>query len=45
MLRWPGAEGRLELSDRAWKVLAQAGGNVRVLHRHLREAGEGQPDA
>ncbi|WP_369394666.1 hypothetical protein AB5J72_49560 [Streptomyces sp. CG1] len=30
---------RLELSDRAWEVLAQAGGNVAALHRHLLEAG------
>ncbi|WP_258308236.1 hypothetical protein [Streptomyces sp. NWU339] len=30
---------RLELSDQAWEVLAQAGGNVAVLHRQLREAG------
>ncbi|MFF9127996.1 AAA family ATPase [Streptomyces sp. NPDC014889] len=30
---------RLELSDQAWEVLAQAGGNVAVLHRHLTEAG------
>ncbi|WP_424920066.1 AAA family ATPase [Streptomyces sp. wa1064] len=30
---------RLELSDRAWQVLAQAGGNVAVLHRHLTAAG------
>ncbi|WP_434600680.1 AAA family ATPase [Streptomyces sp. A5-4] len=30
---------RLELSDRAWGVLAQAGGNVSVLHRHLKDAG------
>ncbi|MCZ1011990.1 ATP-binding protein [Streptomyces lydicus] len=29
---------RLELSDQAWEVLAQAGGNVAVLHRHLKEA-------
>ncbi|MGW3658768.1 hypothetical protein ACWD6R_25180 [Streptomyces sp. NPDC005151] len=26
---------RLELSDQAWEVLAQAGENVAVLHRHL----------
>ncbi|MFE9839077.1 AAA family ATPase [Streptomyces sp. NPDC005551] len=30
---------RLELSDQAWEVLAQAGGNVAALHRHLKEAG------
>ncbi|MGW3932808.1 AAA family ATPase [Streptomyces microflavus] len=30
---------RLELSERAWGVLAQAGGNVAVLHRHLTAAG------
>ena len=30
---------RLELSDQAWQVLAQAGGNVSVLHRRLKEAG------
>ncbi|MGW2354162.1 hypothetical protein [Actinacidiphila glaucinigra] len=30
---------RLELSDQEWAVLAQAGGNVAVLHRHLKEAG------
>ncbi|MFD4879574.1 AAA family ATPase [Streptomyces sp. NPDC058420] len=30
---------RLELSDQAWEVLAQAGGNVAVLHRHLKDAG------
>lgn len=30
---------RLELSDQAWEVLAQAGGNVAVLHRHLKQAG------
>ncbi|MFH8477170.1 hypothetical protein [Streptomyces sp. NPDC018000] len=29
---------RLELSDQAWEVLAQAGGNVAALHRHLKEA-------
>ncbi|MEE1810075.1 hypothetical protein [Streptomyces sp. BE133] len=34
---------RLELSDRAWEVLAQAGGNVAVLHRHLKAAGEEVP--
>ncbi|MER6274459.1 hypothetical protein [Streptomyces sp900105755] len=26
---------RLELSDRAWEVLAQEGGNASALHRHL----------
>ncbi|MFE2093361.1 hypothetical protein [Streptomyces sp. NPDC059460] len=30
---------RLELSDQAWEVLVQAGGNVAVLHRHLKDAG------
>jgi hypothetical protein len=30
---------RLELSDHAWEVLAQAGGNVAALHRHLKAAG------
>ncbi|CAM5513506.1 MULTISPECIES: AAA family ATPase [Streptomyces] len=30
---------RLELSDQAWEVLAQAGGNVAALHRHLKAAG------
>ncbi|WP_413804483.1 AAA family ATPase [Streptomyces sp. OE57] len=30
---------RLELSDQAWEVLAQAGGNVAALHRHMKEAG------
>ncbi|MEU6620814.1 ATP-binding protein [Streptomyces litmocidini] len=30
---------RLELSDQAWEVLAQAGGNVAALHRHLKRAG------
>ncbi|MBH1935815.1 ATP-binding protein [Streptomyces sp. AV19] len=30
---------RLELSDHAWEVLAQAGGNVAVLHRYLKQAG------
>ncbi|MDX3458698.1 ATP-binding protein [Streptomyces sp. ME02-8801-2C] len=29
----------LELSEQAWEVLAQAGGNVSVLHRHLKDAG------
>ncbi|MFC5034584.1 AAA family ATPase [Streptomyces sp. DSM 41987] len=32
---------RLELSDRDWEVLAQAGGNVAVLHRHLKGAADG----
>jgi hypothetical protein len=30
---------RLEVSDQAWEVLAQAGGNVAALHRHMKEAG------
>ncbi|MET4648233.1 hypothetical protein ABID95_008003 [Streptomyces atratus] len=30
---------RLELSEQAWEVLGQAGGNVSVLHRHLKDAG------
>ncbi|MFD8197248.1 AAA family ATPase [Streptomyces wuyuanensis] len=30
---------RLELSDQAWEVLAQAGGNVAVLHRNVKQAG------
>ena len=30
---------RLELSDKAWEVLAQAGGNVAALHRYLVEGG------
>ncbi|MET9154399.1 hypothetical protein ABZX82_24480 [Streptomyces griseoflavus] len=30
---------RLELSDQMWEVLAQAGGNVAALHRHLKAAG------
>lgn len=30
---------RLELSDGEWEVLAQAGGSVAVLHRHLKAAG------
>ncbi|MFB7560205.1 AAA family ATPase [Streptomyces brevispora] len=30
---------RLELSDQVWDVLAHAGGNVAVLHRHLTAAG------
>ncbi|MFB7114806.1 AAA family ATPase [Streptomyces sp. NPDC056291] len=34
-----GRRARLELSDQAWEVLAQAGGNVAALHRHLKEAG------
>ncbi|WP_306970370.1 ATP-binding protein [Streptomyces afghaniensis] len=33
------SRARLELSDQAWEVLAQAGGNVAALHRHLKEAG------
>ncbi|WP_326840939.1 ATP-binding protein (plasmid) [Streptomyces sp. NBC_01558] len=35
----PRPRARLELSDQAWAVLAQAGGNVAALHRHLKEAG------
>ncbi|MFF0291795.1 hypothetical protein [Streptomyces sp. NPDC005262] len=35
----PRPRARLELSDQAWEVLAQAGGNVAVLHRHLKDAG------
>ncbi|MFF8973650.1 hypothetical protein [Streptomyces sp. NPDC014995] len=31
---------RLELSDQAWEALAQAGGNVAALYRHLKEAGD-----
>ncbi|MCX4721899.1 hypothetical protein [Streptomyces virginiae] len=30
---------RMELSDQAWEVLGQAGGNVSVLHRYLEDAG------
>jgi hypothetical protein len=30
---------RLELSEQMWEVLAQAGGNVAALHRHLKAAG------
>ncbi|MFC8014978.1 hypothetical protein [Streptomyces cinereoruber] len=30
---------RLELSDQMWEVLAQAGGSVAALHRHLKVAG------
>ncbi|MGY0055129.1 hypothetical protein ACWY4P_00830 [Streptomyces sp. LZ34] len=30
----PRPRARLELSDQAWEVLARAGGNVAVLHRH-----------
>ncbi|MER7959381.1 hypothetical protein [Streptomyces sp. NPDC096030] len=38
--RRPRPQGaRLEVSDQAWEVLAQAGGNVAALHRHLEEAG------
>ena len=37
MVRRPRA--RMELSDQAWVVLAQAGGNVSVLHRHLKDDG------
>lgn len=32
---------RFELSEEAWEVLAQAGGNVSVLYRHLKECGDG----
>ncbi|MEU6184145.1 ATP-binding protein [Streptomyces coeruleorubidus] len=32
---------RFELSDQAWEVLAQAGGNVSVLYRHLKDCGDG----
>jgi hypothetical protein len=32
---------RFELSEQAWEVLAQAGGNVSVLYRHLKECGDG----
>ncbi|MFF0451196.1 AAA family ATPase [Streptomyces sp. NPDC004609] len=35
----PRRRSRLELSDQAWEVLAQAGGNVAALHRHLKDAG------
>jgi hypothetical protein len=34
----PRPRARLELSDQAWEVLAQAGGNVAVLHRLSKEA-------
>ncbi|MFF7803047.1 AAA family ATPase [Streptomyces olivaceus] len=34
---------RLELSDQMWEVLAQAGGNVAALHRHMKEAGGETP--
>lgn len=30
---------RMELSEQAWEVLGQAGGNVSVLHRHLKDDG------
>ncbi|MET8571893.1 ATP-binding protein [Streptomyces sp. NPDC004783] len=30
---------RLEVSDQMWEALAQAGGNVAALHRHLKAAG------
>ncbi|AKA08299.1 hypothetical protein SAZ_42350 [Streptomyces noursei ZPM] len=33
------SRARLELSDQTWEALAQAGGNVAALHRHLKEAG------
>ncbi|MFJ2952728.1 ATP-binding protein [Streptomyces sp. NPDC087226] len=32
---------RFELSREAWEVLAQAGGNVSVLYRHLKDCGDG----
>ncbi|MFE7314007.1 hypothetical protein ACFU7T_13005 [Streptomyces sp. NPDC057555] len=32
------SRARLELSDQAWEVLAQAGGNAAALHRHLKGA-------
>ncbi|MEU3342780.1 ATP-binding protein [Streptomyces sp. NPDC006668] len=32
---------RFELSEQAWEVLAQAGGTVSVLYRHLEECGNG----
>ncbi|MEU1481574.1 hypothetical protein [Streptomyces sp. NPDC005760] len=32
---------RFELSQEAWEVLAQAGGNVSVLYRHLKDCGDG----
>ncbi|MFE6164255.1 hypothetical protein ACFQ7F_35655 [Streptomyces sp. NPDC056486] len=35
----PRQRARLELSDHAWEVLAQARGNMSALHRHLMEAG------
>ncbi|MER6537911.1 hypothetical protein ABT215_29745 [Streptomyces sp900105755] len=35
----PRPRARLEVSDQAWEVLAQAGGNVAALHRHMKEAG------
>lgn len=35
----PSPRPRLELPDQAWEVLAQAGENVSVLHRSLKEAG------
>ncbi|MFJ9720984.1 AAA family ATPase [Streptomyces sp. NPDC101213] len=34
---------RLELSDQMWEVLAQAGGNVAALHRHMKAAGGEAP--
>ncbi|GAA2640907.1 hypothetical protein GCM10009863_67650 [Streptomyces axinellae] len=35
------ARSRFELSDQAWEVLAQAGGNVVVLYRHLKDVASG----
>ncbi|MEU4898722.1 hypothetical protein AB0B12_40630 [Streptomyces sp. NPDC044780] len=35
----PRRRARLELPDQAWEVLAQAGGNVAVLHRYLKQTG------
>jgi hypothetical protein len=32
---------RFELSEEAWEVLAQAGGNVSVLYWHLKDCGDG----
>ncbi|MFJ6838705.1 AAA family ATPase [Streptomyces sp. NPDC091209] len=37
------ARARLQLSDQEWEVLAQAGGNVAALYRHLKGAGEEVP--
>lgn len=33
------SRARMESSDQAWEVLAQAGGNVSVLHRYLKDVG------